>query len=286
MGAARLVSHSATFSCSVTTMAGKKPVAAPQLIEPKEFASASEIDRGIAKLQRRIADVQALDPTRIRSADQSVKNVETGIQETIREIYGQNSPEFQKHKHHDIWSGGYNLMDSDYSMQQKFAEGIPQSIAMLQGLITRLEEKKMDFAEDPRGVAAAALNGLTLHPRLASICVDRYRNGQYEDAVLSASKSLVNFVKEKSGRDDLDGANLMRTVFSPNNPILAFSDLSDQTDQDEQEGMMYLYLGVVLGLRNPTAHAFPVISPERALEYIALVNLLMSRLEETTLRHS
>ncbi len=178
-----------------------------------------------------------------------------------------------------------NIMDSRETRQRHFADGIPQSIAMLQGLITRLQEKKMDFAEDPQSVAAAALNGLALHSRLASICVDRYRNGQYEDAVLSASKSLVNFVKEKTGRDDLDGANLMRTVFSPNSPVLAFNDLSDQTDKDEQEGMMYLYLGVVLGLRNPTAHAFPVISPDRALEYIALVNLLMSRLEETTLRY-
>jgi hypothetical protein len=41
----------------------------------------------------------------------------------------------------------------------------------------------------------------------------------------------MNFVKEKSRRHDLDGANLMRTVFSVNAPILAFNDL----DPDEQE---------------------------------------------------
>ena len=81
-------------------------------------------------------------------------------------------------------------------------------------------------------------------------------DGHPWEAVFAAAKALVNFVKERSGRDDLDGASLMRTVFSPNNPILTFNDLIDQTDRDEQEGMMHLLEGAALAIRNPGGHSF------------------------------
>ena len=74
----------------------------------------------------------------------------------------------------------------------------------------------------------------------------------------------------------------MRTVFSKNAPILAFNDLSDQSDFDEQEGMMHLYEGVALGIRNPRGHDFQEDSADRALEYICLISMLANRLEETT----
>ncbi len=73
----------------------------------------------------------------------------------------------------------------------------------------------------------------------------------------------------------------MTTVFSVKNPVLAFNDLSDQSDRDEQEGMMHLYVGAVLAVRNPRRHAFPGDSPRRALEYIVMLSMLASRLEET-----
>ena len=123
---------------------------------------------------------------------------------------------------------------------------------------------------------------IPLHPRIASVAVDLYHDGHFANAVYDASKALNNFVKERSGRHDIDGASLMRTVFSKNAPILAFNELSDQSDRDEQEGMMHLYQGVALGLRNPRSHEFIQDSPERALEYICLISMLANRLEETT----
>jgi uncharacterized protein (TIGR02391 family) len=72
----------------------------------------------------------------------------------------------------------------------------------------------------------------------------------------------------------------MRTVFSVKDPILAFNDLKDQSDRDEQEGMMHLFEGAVLGIRNPRGHSFLDDSPDRALEYIALLSMLANRLEE------
>jgi hypothetical protein len=46
------------------------------------------------------------------------------------------------------------------------------------------------------------------------------RRARYRHAVLDASVALVNLVKEKSRRHDLDGAPLMTTVLSKNKPAL------------------------------------------------------------------
>lgn len=98
--------------------------------------------------------------------------------------------------------------------------------------------------------------------------------------MLDASVALVNFVKEKSRKHDLEGAPLMTTVFSKNRPVLSFNDLTDKSDEDEQEGMMHLFMGAVLGLRNPRAHTLLDDSPEMALEYIALISLLAKRVDQ------
>jgi Protein of unknown function (Hypoth_ymh) len=57
----------------------------------------------------------------------------------------------------------------------------------------------------------------------------------------------MNDPKDWSGRHELDGASLVRTTFSPNNPILKFNNLADQTHRDEQEGMMHLFEGGCAG---------------------------------------
>jgi uncharacterized protein (TIGR02391 family) len=94
----------------------------------------------------------------------------------------------------------------------------------------------------------------------------------------------LNFVKERSGLHDLDGAALVRTVFSKQKPILAFNDLSDQTDQDQQEGLMHLFEGAVLGIRNPGGHSFPEGTEQRAIEYISLLSLLAYLVQEARRR--
>jgi len=62
----------------------------------------------------------------------------------------------------------------------------------------------------------------------------------------------------------------MTTVFSKNSPILAFNDLKDKTDEDEQLGMMHLFEGAVLGIRNPGGNSFPEGPEQRAVEYISI----------------
>jgi uncharacterized protein (TIGR02391 family) len=255
----------------------------PPPIQSKVFTR-EEIELGIRKLTRRLDELKAIDPRTTQCDDPRVEAATRDIKADILEIFGQHSPEYLNH---GSFSVGYprGVSWEDSKNQRNFAQDLPKAIGTVEGLIKRLEEKREDLAAvDTTGRVRASFEGLDLHPRIASVAAELYRDGHYRHAVLDASVSLVNYVKEKSRRHDLDGAKLMSTVFSKNNPILAFNDLKDQTDEDEQEGMMHLFMGVVLALRNPRAHALLDDSPELALEYIGLISLLAKRVDEARRR--
>jgi uncharacterized protein (TIGR02391 family) len=252
---------------------------AEQFNEVKQFRSAEEIHGGIEKLKRRQAEVEVLNG--LRYDDQRVNNAAQNIRTAILEIFGPNSPEYGEHRYHEIYHGGSETwqMEGVQALQHSFQAGIPQTITLIQGLIARLEEKLTDLQGDATARVRSAFESMELHPRVAGASSDLYRDRHYRQSVLDASIALVNYVKEKSRRHDLDGAALMSTVFSPNSPVLAFNALADQTDKDEQQGMMHLFMGAVLALRNPRAHSVFDDSPELALDYIAFLSMLAKRLE-------
>jgi len=153
-------------------------------------------------------------------------------------------------------------------------------IGILNGLIGRLEEKKADLTAGATAPPSTYFDRLNLHPRIGDIARDLFMDGHPWEAVFAASKALINYVKERSGRHDLDGAPLVRAVFSKNAPILAFNGLAAQTDQDEQEGIMHLFEGAVQAIRNPGGHSFPEGPEQRAIEYISVLSLLAYRVQE------
>jgi uncharacterized protein (TIGR02391 family) len=251
-----------------------------EIIQVKIFSN-DEIDIGITKLQRRIKELESLLQDNVQFDDQQVDTVKHNIIDTIRDVFGQQSSEYDKNKYHKIRHGSSNVGDSWPVRHQKFIAGVPQSISMINGLIQRLEEKREDHGLDPKAKASQVFYGLNLQPRIHDICSDLYHDGHYANAVFDASKALINYIKEKSRIHDLDGTALVRKVFSKNDPILAFNDLSDQTDLDEQEGMMHLFEGFVMGVRNPRGHSFKYDNPERALEYIVLISMLAFKVDES-----
>jgi len=240
-----------------------------------------EIERAIAKLKRRITELENLD---VRSAYlQNTAEDEVAVSnfcETIREVFGQNSPEFSEHQDTRMWSGPMIMGMSDESFIEGKIDGKTKMIGILNGLIGRLNEKGDELSDSSAPTPKAYLRYLNLHPRIEDVASELFENGHHMDAVFAASKALVNYVKERSGRHDLDGAGLMTTVFSPKTPILAFNDLANQTDLDEQQGMMHLFVGVVLGIRNPGGHSFPEGDEQRAVEYLSLISLLAYRTKE------
>jgi len=128
-------------------MSGKKAPEPPPVVS-KEFTS-DEIDRCIEKLKRRVEELKAIDPKVTPSDDASIENLTHRIRESIREVFGEHSPEFKKYKfiqiaHGDIPSFGFMTDERTVHahVQQRFANGIPHTVKILDGLIDWLSEKK------------------------------------------------------------------------------------------------------------------------------------------------
>lgn len=251
-----------------------------QVIEARVFSSAEEIQRAISKLQRRITELEQLDTRAAVLEHTGADDVAvSNVRDTVREIFGQNSPEFAEHKGIRLWAGPMYINMPDSEIIAAKDRGRTTVTGVLNGLIGRLREKAADFGDSDQK-PSSYFSKLNLHPRIADVANDLFMDGYHSEAVFAASKALVNYVKERSGKHDLDGTNLVRTVFSKNSPILSFNAMADQTDADEQEGMMHLFEGAVMAIRNPGGHSFPEGSEQRALEYISLLSLLAYRVQE------
>ncbi|MBA7483913.1 hypothetical protein ES707_19430 [subsurface metagenome] len=121
---------------------------------------------------------------------------------------------------------------------------------------------------------------LQFHPKVIAASRELFKDGYYRDAILRAFIEINNFVKEKTSLE-LDGKALMAQVFNKDNPVIKLNELRNRTEKDEQEGFMFLFMGAMVGIRNPKAHDNVIqTDPFRTLEYLALASLLMKRVEE------
>jgi uncharacterized protein (TIGR02391 family) len=255
-------------------------------IESREFRSPEEIDAATAKLRRRLDELKKLDVAAAYLNNTGAEEVVIdNVRATLREVFGANSPEFHDHGSLSFW----HLAGVSYdraTTARELQKGQTRVIAIVNGLIGRLEEKRSDLSSDSNGARAPStyFDRLNLHPRIREVSRDLFLDGHAWEAVFAASKALINYVKERSGRHELDGMPLVQTVFSKNNPLLMFNDLADKTDFDEQEGMMHLFEGAVQAIRNPGGHSFPEGPEQRAIEYISFLSLLAYRLQDAKRR--
>ena len=257
------------------------PTRKPQPEFEIRHLSPDEIARGIAQLRARIAEVEAIDPVAAAMpANNSAEIVASSVQRAILAIFGERSPEYREHQYIKVWAGSMWVNMSRQDVRQGIADGKTAVVAILQSLINRLESELSAGRADPNARARRAFADLDLNARIAAVAGHLYADGHYSQAVFEAAKALVNLVKERSGCHDLDGAGLMTTAFSVNKPLLAFNVLANQSDRDEQLGMMHLFEGAVLGIRNPGGHDFPELSPVRATQYIGFLSLLADRVAE------
>ena len=171
-------------------------------------------------------------------------------------------------------SGGSEL----HEIRQGFRDGKANAISTLQTLIELFEEKLAESGETSSGRALRNFSGLDLHPEVKRAVEGLFSDGHYASAVENACKVLDGLVRIRSGRDDLSGTELMQNVFSPKSPNLQFNDLKTDSDRSEQQGMMFLFAGVMLAFRNPRAHELVNDDAERALEIISFVSFLAKSL--------
>ena len=93
---------------------------------------------------------------------------------------------------------------------------------------------------------------LQLHPDIRSKCWDLYTDGNYDEAILNATKALEVAVRTKANLpQSCVGVDVINTAFSLKKPLLCYSKIDA-----EQEGMMSLLRGIIQVFKNPQSHCF------------------------------
>lgn len=73
----------------------------------------------------------------------------------------------------------------------------------------------------------------------------------------------------------------MAKAFSGDPPPIDLSVELGQSGRDEQDGLRLMFMGVIQGIRNPKGHELvKQDDPQRALEYLATVSVLLRRLDD------
>ena len=107
-----------------------------------------------------------------------------------------------------------------------------------------------------------------------------FKDGHYADSVSAAFKELNDQVKQgylQRRGVELDGADLMRKAFSPNNPVFVLANQSTESGKNIQQGFMELFAGSMIGIRNPHAYENLSLDPDEAKHFLYLASLLMKK---------
>ncbi len=120
-----------------------------------------------------------------------------------------------------------------------------------------------------------------LHEEIKLVSQKLMEDGSYAPAVFEAFKRVINEVKRLApsvkSRNDY---SLMGRVFTPDNPVIKFNNVSNQSEKDEQRGFMHLFQAIVM-FRNLKGHeTVKLDNPQRAFEYLVIASFLMRKLEE------
>lgn len=129
--------------------------------------------------------------------------------------------------------------------------------------------------------APSALTLTDLHPAVQEAASRLYKDGHYASAIEAATKALEVMVRERSGLPA--GGNLMGRAFADDGPV-DVRQHEGVTGADEQPGFRFLYMGAATALRNPRHHEFITDDPVSALEHLALISLLLRRLDSASIR--
>jgi len=125
-----------------------------------------------------------------------------------------------------------------------------------------------------------------LHPRVIQLARPRFENGLYADAVSACLREINTIVKEhvrQAINQELDGAPLMTRAFSANNPIIEFGDLTTENGRNIQLGYMKIFEGVMIGIRNPKAHANLYPDMNKSIHLLFIASFMFIKLQEAGL---
>lgn len=249
--------------------------------KPVAIVSITEMERALPKIEKYIDTINNIDVTKVRTGNEpELLSISQRLEQLLVDLYGNDSHQYEQYKHKlNIQVRAFNPLSAERN-QELVQMYIVNALVTLDSLKDNFLEK-LDNSKSlgsPEHVLKA-YEGLELHQEIAKATSDLFRDGHYSNAIENAVKALNHLVRERTGLSD-DGVSLMQKAFSPNNPLLKFNELVDESDKNEQKGFMHWFIGTVSGLRNPRAHKIIIDEPEMALEFIAFVSLQAKLLDK------
>lgn len=162
--------------------------------------------------------------------------------------------------------------DTVWPMQKQIFDGVYAELMRLHGrLANRAPEERPTGFDD------------LLHPSIRAAALRHYHAGDYRNAVLDAVTALFDLLRSKTGLA-IDGDDLCNRAFSPNRPVLIFSELETESGLNDQRGFMDIFKGFYRGVRNPKAHSLiHDLDALKAAQHLVLASLLARRVDEATL---
>jgi len=159
---------------------GTKPSSAAYAARATGISICRRNRKGIEKLQRRIKELEQLDIASAYTNDSGEDQVAiSNVRDTIRDVFGTNSPEFMEHQHIELWAGGVFANMSDAAFVHAKERGRIQTIGILKSLIGRLQEKRQDIAGGSTPAPSSYFDRLNLHPRIADVAHDLFMDGHH-----------------------------------------------------------------------------------------------------------
>jgi len=98
--------------------------------------------------------------------------------------------------------------------------------------------------------------------------------------VADACTFLETLVRQRSGKYNLSGPELIAHVFTLPTPMLTCNTLHSDSEILEQQGIMHLISGMLLSLRNPCGAERIGTDAEKALDCIAFLSFLAEIVEQ------
>jgi len=202
---------------------------------------------------------------RLRYDDPQIDGWLSTTENVLDGAFGKPNGESHKKTSEFLYAGGIQLQVnmSSSEFQRAFLMRMGNRRALLNAYIEQLED----------GIPPAIATGIEqyrFHSEIERVSSQLLRDGHYKSAALEAYIRVIEEVKSRTQRSDLDGDRLMNHAFGceSQTPALKFNSLQTESERDEQKGLMFLFKGIV-ALRNSKAHSNTLFdSPQRAHEYL------------------
>lgn len=118
-----------------------------------------------------------------------------------------------------------------------------------------------------------------IHNKIHSTSKKLFDDAHYAQATFEAYKMLDKEVAALAKSDE-SGTKLMMNAFSEQHPLIRLTDLSNQSEKDEQQGYKFIFSGSVMAIRNPRGHEYGIKdTPTDCLDHLSLASMLLRRLE-------